>query len=59
MSDFARVMEMALEGGATPEDISGKVPPSLAEQLAAAEAEAAKAAAPAPAPKTSTTTKPA
>jgi len=58
MSDFARVMEKALEGGATPEDISGTPPPSLAEQLAQAEADAAKAAAPTTT-KTSTTAKPA
>jgi hypothetical protein len=43
MSDFARVMEMALAGGAAPEDISGKPPPSLSEAQAAAEAETAKA----------------
>jgi len=44
MSDFARLMEMALAGGATPEDITGRAPPPLAEQLAEAEKAAAKAA---------------
>lgn len=44
MSDFARVMEMAIAGGAAPEDISGTPPPPLAEQQALAEKEAAKKA---------------
>lgn len=34
MSDFARVMEMALAAGTAPEEVTGRAPPPLAEQLA-------------------------
>jgi len=44
MSDFARVMEMAIAGGATPEEISGTPPPPLSETMAANEKAAEKKA---------------